>query len=148
MTKQIPDWYDYFMDITKTVSQRSNCIRAHVGAIIVGENKHIISSGYNGTPSKVESCVEKGSCYRMDNNIPSGTQYETCRSLHAEMNAIIQAGEDKCKNGSIYIYGHNQICIMCKRFIVQSGLKFALLKKDENSGIVIIPVDELRRELE
>ena len=103
--------------------------------------------GYNGTPSKVVSCLEKGVCYRIKNNIKSGTCYETCRSIHAEQNAIIQAGQDRCQNATMYIWGHNFICILCKRFIVQSGIKNCVLKKDENSPIVRVSVDDIRAEL-
>ena len=74
--------------------------------------------------------MELGYCYRIKNNIPSGTRYETCRSIHAEQNAIIQAGQDRCMGSSMYIYGHNFICILCKRFIVQAGIETIYLKKD------------------
>jgi dCMP deaminase len=118
-----------------------------VGAVIIDPNKKIKATGYNGVPTKVESCMEKGSCYRMDNNIPSGTQYETCRSIHAEQNAIIQAGEAKCRDGIMYVYGHDFICILCKRFIVQSGIKEVYLKRDEEADVVHVMVDDLREEL-
>ena len=141
------NWTDYFIEIAKTVSLRSNCIRAQVGAIVVDPNKKIKATGYNGTPSKVISCKEKGSCYRIEHNIQSGTRYETCRSIHAEQNAIIQAGEEKCRDGVMYIYGHDFICILCKRFIVQSGIKDVFLKKDENTEIKHVLVDDLKEEL-
>ena len=90
----------------------------------------------------------RGECYRIKNNIQSGTRYETCRSIHAEQNAIIQAGQDRCKGSTMYIWGHNFICILCKRFIVQSGIKNVVLRKDANSPIVHVTVDDIRRELE
>ena len=145
---EIKPWDEYFLAMAKTCSTRSNCIRAQVGAVIVGPDKKIKATGYNGTPSKVKSCAEKGVCYRIEHNIPSGTQYETCRSIHAEQNAIIQAGQDRCKDGTIYIWGHNMICILCKRFIVQAGIKNCVLQKDENSPVVKVSVDDLRKELE
>jgi len=141
------EWNEYFLEIAKTVSKRSNCLRAQVGAVIVGADKKIKATGYNGTPSKVVSCMEIGKCYRIENNIPSGTQYETCRSIHAEQNAIIQAGQDRCMGSSMYIWGHNFICILCKRFIVQSGIETIYLKKDENSPIEIVTAQQLRDEL-
>ena len=141
------EWNDYFLKIAQTVALRSNCIRAQVGAVIVGEDKKIKATGYNGTPSKVPSCAEKGFWYRIANNIPSGTQYETCRSIHAEQNAIIQAGQDRAKGGTMYIYGHDFICILCKRFIVQAGLKDVYLKKDEKSPVKYVTVEEIRQEL-
>ena len=141
-------WNDYFLEMAKTCSMRSNCLRAHVGAVIVGQDKKIKATGYNGTPSGVESCYERGECYRIKNNIPSGTCYETCRSIHAEQNAIIQAGQDRCMNGTMYIYGHNFICILCKRFIVQAGIKKKKKKKDDNSEILHVSVEDIKRELE
>ena len=137
----------YFFEIAKTVSSRSNCIRAQVGAVIVDKNNTIKSTGYNGTPSKVVSCMELGFCYRQANNIPSGTKYETCRSIHAEQNAIIQAGMDKCKDATMFIWGHNFVCVLCKRFIVQSGIKNIVLQKDENSPILKFTVQDLINEL-
>ena len=141
------EWNDYFLEIAKTVSKRSNCLRAQVGAVIVGQDKKIKATGYNGVPSKVVSCMELGFCYRIKNNIPSGTKYETCRSIHAEQNAIIQAGQDRCQGASMYIWGHNFICILCKRFIVQSGIETIYLKKDENSPIEKVTAQQLRDEL-
>ena len=136
----IKSWTDYFLDLAKTCSSRSNCLRAQVGAVIVGVDKKIKATGYNGTPSGVESCYERGECYRIKNNIPSGTCYETCRS--------IQAGQDRCMGASMYIYGHNFICILCKRFIVQSGIVDVYLKKDDNSPIIHVSVDDIKRELD
>lgn len=144
----IKPWNEYFIEIAKTCATRSNCFRAKVGAVIVGEDKKIKATGYNGTPSKVTSCYELGKCYRIENNIPSGTMYETCRSIHAEQNAIIQAGQDRCKDGTMYIYGHNFICILCKRFIVQAGIKDVYLQKDEKSPVNYITVEEIRKELD
>ena len=83
----------------------------------------------------------------MENNIPSGTRYETCRSIHAEQNAIIQAGQDRCQNATMYIYGHNFICILCKRFIVQAGIKDVYLRKDDNSPIEHVLVEDIKKEL-
>jgi len=142
-----PSFSEYFMGFAKQAATRSSCIRAQVGAVIVDVNNKIKSTGYNGTPSKVVSCLETGKCYRVENNIPSGTRYETCQSIHAEQNAIIQAGENTCKDGAIYIFGHNQVCILCKRFIVQAGLKDVYLQKDENSEIIHFEVEELRLDL-
>ncbi len=146
--KNLPiEWNEYFLEIAKTVSKRSNCLRAQVGAVIVGADKKIKATGYNGVPSKVLSCMELGECYRIKNKIPSGTRYETCRSIHAEQNAIIQAGQDRCQGATMYIYGHNFICILCKRFIVQSGIETIYLKKDDNSKIEYVSTQQLKEEL-
>lgn len=143
----VKEWNDYFLEIAKTCASRSNCIRAQVGAVIVGTDKKIKATGYNGTPSKVISCMERGECYRIKHNIPSGTRYETCRSIHAEQNAIIQAGQDRAQGCTMYIWGHEMICILCKRFIVQAGIKDVYLQKDINSPIKYISVEDIKKEL-
>ncbi len=143
----VKPWNEYFLEIAKTCASRSNCIRAQVGAVIVGGDKKIKATGYNGTPSKVVSCMELGYCYRVEHNIPSGTMYETCRSIHAEQNAIIQAGQDRCQGATMYIYGHNFICILCKRFIVQAGIKDVYLQKETGAPIEHIDCEHIRQEL-
>ncbi len=143
----VKPWNEYFLEIAKTCASRSNCIRAQVGAVIVGEDNKIKATGYNGTPSKVVSCMELGYCYRVINNIESGTRYETCRSIHAEQNAIIQAGQDRCKGATMYIYGHNFICILCKRFIVQAGIKDVYLQKETGAPIEHIDCEHIKDEL-
>jgi len=140
-------WQEYFMEIAKTCASRSSCIRAQVGAAVVGQDKKIKATGYNGTPSKVPSCIELGFCYRIKNNIPSGTRYETCRSIHAEQNAIIQAGQDRCAGADMYIYGHNFICVLCKRFILQAGIENVYLQKDADSPVEHVTANQLRHEL-
>ena len=148
MTKEKQFKFDKkYLRMAKIWAENSYAERRKVGCLIVKDNM-IISDGYNGTPSGVESCYERGTCYRIENNIPSGTCYETCRSIHAEQNAIIQAGQDRCLGASMYIYGHNFICILCKRFIVQSGIVDVYLKKDDNSPILHVSVEDIRRELE
>ena len=145
---QRKSWEEYFLDMARTCSGRSNCLRAQVGAVIVGQDKKIKATGYNGTPSGVESCYERGECYRIKHNIPSGTCYETCRSIHAEQNAIIQAGQDRCQGATMYIWGHDFICILCKRFIIQAGIEKVVLKKDENSPVKTVTAEDIRKELD
>lgn len=143
-----PNWNEYFMEFAKIASARSDCLRAQVGAVIVNEHRKIKGTGYNNTPVGVASCLDKyGECYRIKNNIKSGTCYETCRSIHAEQNAIIQAGEEYCRNSSIYVYGHNQVCILCKRFILNAGINTVYLKKDDNSDIIKIDPELWKKEI-
>lgn len=93
----------YYMGIAKAVSKRSTCIRRQYGAVIVKDDR-IVSTGYNGNPRGTENCIDVGKCYRIENDIPHGTQYETCKAVHAEQNAIINARED-LKGAALYLYG-------------------------------------------
>lgn len=130
-----PNWHEYFLDIARVVSSRSTCLRAQVGAVIVDKRHKIKSTGYNGSPHGVENCIERGHCYRIIHHIESGTRYETCRAIHAEQNAIIQAGEENCIGSTLYLYGHSYPCLLCKRFILQSGIERVFILKNQESKI-------------
>ena len=45
-----PSWDQYFMTITRQVAERSTCLRAKVGAVIV-RDRSILATGYNGSPA-------------------------------------------------------------------------------------------------
>ena len=116
-----PDWQTYFFQIAKLVATRSTCLRRQVGAVIVKDNR-ILSTGYNGTPTGIAHCLERG-CIRTELNIPSGERHELCRGLHAEQNAIIQAAyHGVCINGAD-IYCTNQPCIICSKMLINAGIK-------------------------
>ncbi|MBN1440333.1 MAG: hypothetical protein JW929_13075 [Anaerolineales bacterium] len=142
-----PGWDEYFLRFAAQAAARSDCLRAQVGAVIVNARRKVKGTGYNNSPVGVESCLSRGYCYRIANNIPSGTRYETCRSIHAEQNAIIQAGEDNCVGSTLYLYGHNQVCILCKRFILNAGIARVVLRKDWDTEVEEIDPQQWRAEL-
>ncbi|MCI2033780.1 MAG: deaminase, partial [Lactobacillus sp.] len=73
-------WDHYFMKLATNVAERSTCERATVGAVLVKEHR-IIATGYNGSISGDPHCDEAGHLMRDGHCI---------RTLHAEMNAILQ----------------------------------------------------------
>src|SRR5947207_7654272 len=56
---QRPSWDEYFMNIAKVVSSRSNCMKRKVAAIIV-RDKRVVSTGYNGNPLGTRDCSDDG----------------------------------------------------------------------------------------
>ena len=116
-----PSWDDYFMEIAQVVSKRSNCTRRHVAAIIV-KDRHILSTGYNGTPHGVRNCFD-GGCPRCSGDVASGTHLEECLCVHAEQNAICQAAffGHAIKDATIYIT--ISPCLTCAKLIINSGIK-------------------------
>ncbi|MCU0859316.1 MAG: cytidine/deoxycytidylate deaminase family protein [Thermoplasmata archaeon] len=107
---------DYFMNIAIEVSRRSTCTRRQIGAIIVSDVGAIKSTGYNGNPRGIPHCEEIG-CIRDKLGIPSGTRLETCTAVHAEQNALIQAGTDA--RGST-MYSTIVPCPICARMILNA----------------------------
>ena len=109
---------DYFMNIAIEVSRRSTCTRRQIGAIIVSDVGAIKSTGYNGNPRGIPHCEEIG-CIRDKLGIPSGTRLETCTAVHAEQNALIQAGTDA--RGST-MYSTIVPCPICARMILNAQI--------------------------
>ncbi len=114
-------WENYFFQIAYTVAQRSTCIRRKVGALAVRDN-HILATGYNGTPSGITHCAEKG-CLRAQLNVPSGERHEICRGLHAEQNVIIQAAQSGISLKNATLYCTTQPCIICTKMLINVGIK-------------------------
>ncbi|MHB1347281.1 MAG: deoxycytidylate deaminase [Candidatus Humimicrobiaceae bacterium] len=117
-----PTWDEYFIAITKQVATRSTCLRRKVGAIVVND-KRILTTGYNGAPRGVKSCLEIGKCMRQELGVPSGQRHEICRALHAEQNAIIQAAYHGVKIESSDIYSTTQPCVLCAKMLINAGIK-------------------------
>ena len=125
------DKLDYYLDIADTVSRRSTCIRRQYGAILV-KNDEIISTGYNGAPRGRQNCGDLGFCAREQMAIPPGERYELCRSVHAEMNAIISAKRQDMLGGVLFLSGRDYktgeilsdttSCAMCRRVIINAGI--------------------------
>ena len=116
-----PDADEYFLKIASVVAERSTCHRHHVGAVAV-QNKHILTTGYNGAPSNARDCLELG-CLRDALNIPSGTRHEICRGIHAEQNVIIQAGLHGVSLEGSTIYATHTPCNLCAKMLVNAKIK-------------------------
>jgi len=116
------DWDTYFMRIAQLVAERSTCLRAKVGAVIVRE-RSIIATGYNGAPSGMPHCLEAG-CLIYRTRTPDGAEEENCfRTIHAEINAIAQAAKhgNAINGASIYITASP--CIHCLKVLINAGMK-------------------------
>lgn len=135
------DKTNYYLDIAEVASQRSTCLRRHFGAVIVKDDE-IVSSGYNGAPRGRRNCVDIGKCVREELNIPRGERYELCRSVHAEANAIISASRADMLGSTLYLTGientghyveHPCACSMCKRMIINAGIKYVYVRLDKSN---------------
>lgn len=117
-------WDVRFMELTQSIAKWSSCYQANrkIGAVIV-KNKRILTTGYNGAPAGIKSCVEKGECMRRRLNIPSGTRHELCYAIHAEQNAIIQAAKLGVNIDGATLYCTHQPCILCAKMIVNAGIR-------------------------
>ena len=137
---------NYYLDIARTVAERSTCLRKMYGAIIVKDDV-IVSTGYNGAPRGRKNCSDINFCMRDKLNIPRGERYELCRSVHAEANAIIAAARERMLGATIYmvcvdpasgdIVGGTSSCMMCKRQIINAGISTVVIRDTETEYRVI-----------
>ena len=131
------DKENYYLDIAETVLERSTCLRLQYGAILV-KHDEIVSTGYNGAPRGRKNCMDLGYCTRDAMNVPSGQRYELCRSVHAEMNAIISAARRDSLDSTLYLAGrdaktgalleHATSCSMCRRLIINAGISKVVIR--------------------
>ncbi|EOS59141.1 MULTISPECIES: dCMP deaminase family protein [unclassified Anaerotruncus] len=144
------DKANYYLDIAETVAERGTCLRRNFGAIIV-KNDQIVSTGYVGAPRGRENCSDLGYCTREKLNIPRGQRYELCRSVHAEMNAIIHASRVDMLGATLYLVGREvsdgsyvqnaSPCSMCARLIINAGISTVVVR-DTRDAYRVYDVNE------
>lgn len=138
-------WHQYFMLQSHLIALRSTCERLTVGATIIRENR-MIAGGYNGSVSGSAHCVDEG-CYVIDGHC--------VRTVHAEMNAILQCAKFGAQTEGAEIYVTHFPCLPCCKSIIQAGIKtvyyaedyrnsdYALeLFQEANVTVEKIPLDE------
>lgn len=135
---------DYYLSVAKAVSKRSTCITRQYGAVIVKDGE-IIATGYNGSPRGSVNCCDIGHCERYGNikwgdsiHSHNDGNYDTCQSVHAEMNAMLSASRKEMIGSTLYLYGEEQghaitcePCPICSRLIKNAGIEAVICSKNE-----------------
>jgi len=117
-----PDWDQYFLGIARAVAARADCRRVQIGCVIVGTDKRIVATGYNGSPPGGLSCLA-GECPRALSDTPTLTpDYANCIALHAEQNAIAYADRTRTAGGTMYLSA-SKPCDMCSKLIAAAGIE-------------------------
>lgn len=104
-------WDLWFLDLAKYISTASKDPSTKCGAVIIDEDRRLVSAGYNGFP--------KGD--------PDFEWHYNDRALklekiiHAEVNAILFA-QRSLKNCTLYTYPFG-CCSRCAAVVIQSGIK-------------------------
>ncbi|MBQ7303405.1 MAG: dCMP deaminase family protein [Alphaproteobacteria bacterium] len=119
-------WHYRFMELAFLISTWSKDTSTKTGALVVGPDREIRATGYNGLVRGV------------DDNIPERmerpTKYEFFE--HAERNAIYNACLTGTSLKGCTLYATHSPCTDCARAIIQSGIKTVVTNKviiDENT---------------
>ena len=102
-----------FYDPSSILASRSTCNRLSVGAVLV-RDKRIIAGGYNGSVSAYAHCIDDG-CYLRDGHC--------VRTIHAEMNAILQCAKFGISTDGASLYVTDFPCLQCTKSLLQAGIK-------------------------
>ena len=115
-----PNWDEYFLKLAMLASERATCPRMHCGCVLV-KNKNVISTGYNGSIPGDEHCEDAG-CILVENHC--------VRTVHAEMNALIQAARRGNSVDGATAYITNMPCTTCSKSLISAGVKRVVIFSD------------------
>ena len=151
-----PNKQEYYLDIARAVAQRSTCLRAIAGSVIVG-NDSAISLAYNGSPRNWSNCLDTQICKR-GNECKPGEGIEKCVAVHSEVNAVINAQ----RNGAIpligskmylyfkrfdeYLAPYDKPCDNCIKIITQAGI-VEVISHIEDKERIKITVSEYKNNI-
>jgi len=113
-------WDLRFLEMARNSAGWSKDPSTKVGAVIVDDDKRVISVGYNGFPKGVtddKRLHDREEKYKM--------------IVHAERNALLFANKD-VKNCSIYTYPFMP-CSVCAGMVIQAGIKRVVTVKNNNN---------------
>jgi dCMP deaminase len=119
-TKIIMNWTEYFLGIAEQVKLKSKDESTQIGAVIVGCDNEVLSTGYNSFPRGMDDSKKE-----RQERPEKYFWFE-----HAERNAIFNAARvgTALKDSTIYLTS-GLPCMDCARGIVNSGIKTIWCKK-------------------
>ena len=132
----------YYMSLAVAVRNKANCWGSEVGAVLV-RNDRVISTGYNGTPSKFLNCRD-GGCLRCQERhkhdedpryesqlkeVMEGKALDICLCVHAEQNALLSAARHGIEVDGSVLYVTHQPCFSCVKESLQAGVEQVIYLK-------------------
>lgn len=116
----------FYLKLLDKLENKSPCLRAHVAAIAVKNNK-ILGKAVNH-PHKSYNLKKLG-CIRQKMHIKSGTKREIGCCLCAEQYLIAEAAEKGVclKGATLYVSKHP--CRVCEGLILESGIKRVIFQE-------------------
>jgi len=102
------------------VSERATCPRMHCGCVLV-KDKQILSTGYNGSIPGGSHCEDDG-CMIVDKHC--------VRTIHGEMNAILQCSSHGVSTAGATAYVTNMPCTNCSKALITAGIKEVVIFSD------------------
>ena len=106
----------YLLQLAVVAAKRGTCSKRQVGAVVADANNQIVAVSYNGPPQGQPHSIDKP-CLAMQMSAPQS--HLACRSIHAEANALLQAGP-RARGGTMAIT--TSPCYACALLIANQGV--------------------------
>lgn len=107
----------YYLAILPLVASRGTCPRRQVACILVDGKGRLVATGYNGNPPGADHC----DLVPCPGSPAIGGQRTECESVHAELNAVIQAGASRRE--PVTAYCSLTPCRPCAAALLSVGIK-------------------------
>jgi len=109
---RVPDWDSYFMTMVYLAGMRSKDMSTHIGAVFVGPDREIRSTGYNGFPRRLNDYLPE----RQER--PEKYYWFEHGERNGMFNAVLMGVSLK----GCTMYTNGMPCMDCGRGAVQSGI--------------------------
>ena len=118
------NWTEYYIEMASVVAKKSKDPNARVGCLIVGPDKEIRTTGYNGFPRGV---VDKP--YRLSS--------KSCKlgyMVHSEANAVASAARTGTPIKGCMAVVTKHPCSQCAALMIQAGIVKVLTPRIDDSS--------------
>ena len=114
------DWDKRFLQLAKHISEWSKDPSTQVGCVVVGPDRELRSTGFNGLPRGIEDNEQ-----RLNNR-----EIKYPLICHAEENAIMHAARIGMSLKESTAYVTWPPCTRCARSLIQAGISTIVYPKD------------------
>ena len=114
-------WDKRFIELARHISQWSKDPSTKVGCVVVGEDRQIRSTGFNGFPRGIE-----------DDERLSDRSKKYPLICHAEENAIMQAARVGVSLRGCTVFVTWSPCSRCTRSMIQAGITKIVFPDDQD----------------
>ncbi len=114
------DWDNRFLQLAKHISEWSKDPSTQVGCVVVGPDRELRSTGFNGLPRGIEDNEQ-----RLNNR-----EIKYPLICHAEENAIMHAARIGMSLKDCTAYVTWPPCTRCARSLIQAGISTIVYPKD------------------
>lgn len=111
MKRAIDKWDRHFLRLARECALMSKDPSSQIGAVVV-QGRRVVGTGYNGFPPGIA-----------DDDRLNDREAKLRLVVHAEVNAILDAGRD-ARGATLYMFGFNSApCDNCTKHAIAAGIK-------------------------